>query len=208
MKNCFGAHCNFCRGAVTCGLLTSRAVKNAIHRSEQPWRSCIPTVDRLQRDLRLKPEQTEKVGLILRQMADEFANLRWLDVRETEGILAREQESWNQISVPVCNRSLRNAGSESGNSSRFPSHRLLRAKRRAHLIQKRFISSWRISIAVFGSRRLSTFSRRSGSIAAISRTSLLRVLHLAYLLQPMPAASNAEITHTVMSVPVITAQTK
>ncbi|PYJ94774.1 MAG: hypothetical protein DME54_07360 [Verrucomicrobia bacterium] len=100
MKNCFGAHCNFCRGAVTCGLLTSRAVKNAIHRSEQPWRSCIPTVDRLQRDLRLKPEQTEKVRLILRQMADEFANLRWLDVRETEGILAREQDRMNPILEP------------------------------------------------------------------------------------------------------------
>jgi len=89
MKNCFGAHCNFCRGAVTCGLLTSRAVKNAIHRSEQPWRSCIPTVDRLQRDLRLKPEQTEKVRPILRQMAD-----------ETEGILARGQDRMNPILEP------------------------------------------------------------------------------------------------------------
>jgi hypothetical protein len=31
---------------------------------------------------------------------------------------------------------------------------------------------------------------------------------LAYLLQPMPAASSADITHTVMSVPVITDQRK
>jgi len=54
----------------------------------------------LQRDLRLKPEQTEKVRPILRQMADEFANLRWLDVRETEGILAREQDRMNPILEP------------------------------------------------------------------------------------------------------------
>ena len=33
-------------------------------------------------------------------MADEFANLRLLDVRETEGILAREQDRMNPILEP------------------------------------------------------------------------------------------------------------
>jgi uncharacterized protein with GYD domain len=48
-----------------------------------------------------------------------------------------------------------------------------------HVIRKRFISCSRASMASRGLRRLSTFSRRSGSIAASSRTSLSRVLHFA-----------------------------
>src|SRR5436309_12516742 len=70
--------------------------------------------------------------------------------------------------------------------------------------RNRFISSCRISICRSGCKRLRTFSRRSGSIAARSRTSLSRVLYLEYLLKPMPTAMRAEIVQTVMSVPVIT----
>jgi hypothetical protein len=50
--------------------------------------------------------------------------------------------------------------------------------------------------------RLRTFSRRSRSMAARSRTSLSRVLHFAYLLQPMPIARSAEMIQTVISVEV------
>lgn len=39
-------------------------------------------------------------------------------------------------------------------------------------------------------------------MAARSRTSLSRVLHFAYLLQPMPIARSAEMIQTVISVPV------
>src|ERR1700731_5085405 len=67
--------------------------------------------------------------------------------------------------------------------------------------RKRFISSCRISICRSGCKRLRTFSRRSGSIAARSRTSLSRVLYLEYLLKPMPTAMSAEMIQTVMSVP-------
>ena len=70
--------------------------------------------------------------------------------------------------------------------------------------RKRFISSCRISICRSGCKRLRTFSRRSGSIAARSRTNLSRVLYLEYLLKPMPTAMSAEMVQTVMSVPVIT----
>ena len=66
----------------------------------------------------------------------------------------------------------------------------------------RRIKSCRASIAVSGRIRLSIFSRRSGSMAASSRTNLLRVFHFAYLLQPMPIARSAEMIQTVMSVPV------
>src|SRR5882724_5323787 len=69
--------------------------------------------------------------------------------------------------------------------------------------RKRFISSCRISICRSGCKRLRTFSRRSGSIAARSRTNLSRVLYLEYLLKPMPTAMSAEMVQTVMSVPEI-----
>src|SRR5947208_12364745 len=69
--------------------------------------------------------------------------------------------------------------------------------------RKRFISSCRISICRSGCKRLRSFSRRSGSIAARSRTSLSCVLYLEYLLKPMPTAMSAEMVQTVMSVPEI-----
>src|SRR5215203_2006667 len=75
-------------------------------------------------------------------------------------------------------------------------------KTRVQKILKRRINSWRASIAWAGFIRLSTFSRRSRSIAASSRTSRLRAFHFEYLLAPMPSASSTETIQTVMSVPV------
>ncbi|PYK51662.1 MAG: hypothetical protein DME51_02635 [Verrucomicrobia bacterium] len=66
----------------------------------------------------------------------------------------------------------------------------------------RRINSWRASMAMSGRIRLSNFSRRSGSMAASSRTSLSRVFHFAYLLKPMPIARSAEMIQIVMSVAV------
>ncbi len=66
----------------------------------------------------------------------------------------------------------------------------------------RRINSCRASMACSGCIRLRIFSRRSGSIAASSRTNLSRVFHFAYLLEPIPIARSAEIIHTVMSVAV------
>src|SRR5215813_11283223 len=79
--------------------------------------------------------------------------------------------------------------------------RLLYKKRRQKMLNRR-INSWRASIACAGFIRLSTFSRRSRSIAASSRTNWLRAFHFAYLPAPMPSASSAETTQTVMSVVV------
>src|SRR4030095_3314326 len=62
------------------------------------------------------------------------------------------------------------------------------------------INSCRASIASSGFMRLRTFSQRSGSMAAKSRTSLSRVLHFAYLLQPMPIARRTEMIQKVISV--------
>jgi len=90
-----------------------------------------------------------------------------------------------------------------GQALRLPRQpmRLLYKKRRQKMLNRR-INSWRASIACAGFIRLSTFSRRSRSIAASSRTNWLRAFHFAYLPAPMPSASRAETTQTVMSVVV------
>src|SRR5262249_45764432 len=75
-------------------------------------------------------------------------------------------------------------------------------KKRVQKMLNRLINSWRASIACSGFIRLSTFSLRSRSIAASSRTSWLRAFHFAYLPQPMPSARSAETIQTVMSVAV------
>ena len=90
-----------------------------------------------------------------------------------------------------------------GQARRLPRQpmRLLCKKRRQKMLNRR-INSWRASIACAGFIRLSTFSRRSRSIPASSRTNWLRAFHFAYLPAPMPSASSAETTQTVMSVVV------
>jgi hypothetical protein len=72
----------------------------------------------------------------------------------------------------------------------------------AQKMLNRRINSWRASIACAGFIRLSTFSRRSRSIAASWRTSWLRAFHFAYLPAPMPSARSKETIQTVMSVVV------
>jgi hypothetical protein len=90
----------FVAGGVTGGFLTSRTIKDAIRRSEEPRKSFTLTTDRLQGDLRLKPEQAEKIDPILRQVNTEFSNLLSLDLREREGILSRGQDRMNPILEP------------------------------------------------------------------------------------------------------------
>ena len=90
----------FGAGVVTGGFLTKRTIKDAIRRSEEPRQSFTLTTDRLQGDLRLKPEQVEKIEPILRQVNTEFSNLLSLDLREREGILSRGQDRMNPILEP------------------------------------------------------------------------------------------------------------
>ena len=90
----------FVAGGVIGGFLTSRTIKDAIRRSEEPRKSFTLTTDRLQGDLRLKPEQAEKIDPILRQVNTEFSNLLSLDLRESEGILSRGQDRMNPILEP------------------------------------------------------------------------------------------------------------
>jgi hypothetical protein len=79
---------------------------------------------------------------------------------------------------------------------------------RGQLMRKRSIKCSRSSVASFGLKRLSTFSRRSGSIAASSRRILSRVFFFSYRLQATPAARRAQIIQTAIDVPVIITQSK
>jgi hypothetical protein len=90
----------FGAGVLTGGFLTSRTIKDAIRRSEEPRKSFTLATDRLEGDLRLKPEQAEKIDPILRQVNTEFSNLLSLDLREREGILSRGQDRMNPILEP------------------------------------------------------------------------------------------------------------
>ena len=90
----------FATGAITGGFLTGRVNKNAVRRAEQPRQSAPLTVNQLQRQLQLKPEQADKIASILTQMENELNNLRSLDVRETDGIFARAKDRMDPIVAP------------------------------------------------------------------------------------------------------------
>lgn len=55
----------FAAGAITGGFLAVRGTKDAVRRAEQPRQSAPLTVNQLQRQLQLKPEQADKIASIL-----------------------------------------------------------------------------------------------------------------------------------------------
>jgi hypothetical protein len=87
----------FAAGAITGGFLTGRVTKDAARRAEQPRQSAPLTVNQLQRQLQLKPEQADKIASILTQMENELSNLRSLDVRESDGIFGRAKDRMDPI---------------------------------------------------------------------------------------------------------------
>jgi uncharacterized protein YneF (UPF0154 family) len=97
----------FVAGVLSGTFLTSRTIKDAVRRSKEPRKASTLAIDRLERDLRLKPEQAERVKPVLRQIDAELANLRSLDLRETEGILSRGQDRINPILEPDQQQRLR-----------------------------------------------------------------------------------------------------
>ena len=90
----------FATGAITGGFLTGRVNKDAVRRAEQPRQSAPLTVNQLQPQLQLKPEQADKIASTLTQMENELNNLRSLDVRETDGIFARAKDRMEPIIAP------------------------------------------------------------------------------------------------------------
>ncbi len=73
------------------------------------------------------------------------------------------------------------------------------------LIRNRSINCWRRSVWISGRKRLSTFSRRTGSIAISSRRNLSRVLFFSYRLQATPAARSRQTIQTMIALNEISA---
>ena len=89
----------FVAGGVTGGILTIRAVKYEMRRSETPLGTAF-AMDRWRARLHLTPDQDEKLRPIMQQADNELRNLHALDLRETEGILNRAQERANPVLTP------------------------------------------------------------------------------------------------------------
>ena len=58
-------------------------------------------------DMKLTPDQEQKVRPILQQIDDELTNLRAMDLRETEGILSRGEDRIKTLLKPDQQEKLR-----------------------------------------------------------------------------------------------------
>jgi len=76
------------------------SAKDEMRRNRDPRRFFSNTPDRWQSEMKLTPDQAQKIRPILQQIDDELTNLRALDLRETEGILSRGEDRINVILTP------------------------------------------------------------------------------------------------------------
>jgi hypothetical protein len=90
----------FVAGALTGGFFTISLAKNEVRQHSDPrrWFTVVPP--RFTENLKLTPEQDQKVRPILQQIGDELNNLRAFDLRETEGILSRGQDRIDPLLKP------------------------------------------------------------------------------------------------------------
>lgn len=71
-----------------------------MRRTRDPRRFFSNTPDRWVTDMKLTPDQEQKVRPILQQIDDELTNLRTMDLRETEGILSRGEDRLKTLVRP------------------------------------------------------------------------------------------------------------
>src|SRR5437867_8090362 len=90
----------FVVGAVTGAFFVMGSAKDEMRRTRDPRRFFSNTPERWVSDMKLTPDQEQKVRPILQQIDDELTNLRALDSRETEGILSRGEDRINAILNP------------------------------------------------------------------------------------------------------------
>ena len=76
------------------------SAKDEMRRNRDPQRFFSNTPDRWRSEMKLTPDQEQKIRPILQQIDDELTNLRALDLRETEGILSRGEDRINAILTP------------------------------------------------------------------------------------------------------------
>ena len=90
----------FVVGAVTGAFFVMGSAKDEMRRTRDPRRFFSNTPERWVSEMKLTPDQEQKIRPILRQIDDELTNLRALDVRETELILARGEDRIKALLKP------------------------------------------------------------------------------------------------------------
>ena len=90
----------FVAGAVTGAFLVMGSAKDEMQRNGDPRRWFSNTPDRWRSEMKLTPDQDQKIRPILQQIDNELTNLRAMDLRETEGILSRGQDRIDPILIP------------------------------------------------------------------------------------------------------------
>jgi Spy/CpxP family protein refolding chaperone len=91
---------SFVAGAVTGAFLIMGSAKNEMRRQRDPLRWFSNTPDRWRTEMKLTPDQDQKVRPILQEIDTELANRRGVDLRETEGILTRGEDRVAAILKP------------------------------------------------------------------------------------------------------------
>jgi Spy/CpxP family protein refolding chaperone len=90
----------FVVGAVTGAFFVMGSAKDEMQRTGDPRRWFSNTPDRWRSEMKLTPDQEQKIRPILQQIDNELTNLRALDLRETEGILSRGEDRIDAIVKP------------------------------------------------------------------------------------------------------------
>jgi len=90
----------FVVGAVTGAIFVMGSAKDEMLRNGDPRRWFSNTPVRWRSEMKLTPDQEQKIRPVLQQIDDELTNLRAMDLRETEGILSRGEDRINAILTP------------------------------------------------------------------------------------------------------------
>jgi len=91
---------SFVAGAFTGAFLIMGSAKDEMRRQRDPLRWFSNTPERWRTEMKLTPDQDQKLRPILQQIDDELANRRAVDLRETEGILTRGEDRLSAILTP------------------------------------------------------------------------------------------------------------
>src|SRR3954468_1050108 len=90
----------FVVGAVTGAFFVMGSAKDEMRRNRDPRRFFSNTPDRWVSEMKLTPDQEQKIRPMLRQIDDELTHLRETDLRETEGILSRGEDRIKAVLKP------------------------------------------------------------------------------------------------------------
>lgn len=91
---------SFVAGAVTGAFLIMGSAKDEMRRQRDPLRWFTNTPDRWRSQMKLTPDQDQKIRPILQEIDDELASRRAVNLRETEGILSRGEDRISAILTP------------------------------------------------------------------------------------------------------------